>query len=170
MKLKIDDIHAFIFDFDGVLTNNKVYTDSSGNESVICSRSDGLGFNALKILGVPSFIVSSEKNKVVSMRAEKLAVPTYQGIKNKKKLVMKLIQENNFDLNQIFYVGNDINDYHSMVSCGISACPNDSNTLIKEISKYNLKSCGGEGVVREILEEIFNLNLLEILYSREAEE
>ena len=73
-KINIKSIDAFFFDFDGVLTDNKVYIDQNGNESVRCSRADGLAFKALKKINKPTFIISSEANHVVKKRAKKLGV------------------------------------------------------------------------------------------------
>ena len=64
-KIKLDKIEAFIFDFDGVLTNNKVYLDQNGIESVICSREDGMAFGILKKVKSNIFILSTERNKIV---------------------------------------------------------------------------------------------------------
>ncbi len=71
----IDHIDAFVFDFDGVLTNNFVHIDQSGNEWVSCNRSDGLAFDVLRVLQKPAYILSTEKNLVVTARARKLNIP-----------------------------------------------------------------------------------------------
>ena len=164
MNVSIDDIDAFVFDCDGVLTNNYVYQDENGIESVRFSRSDGLAFDALKKLKKPSFILSTEKNPVVTARAKKLNIEAIQGIGDKSKAIRKLAKNNNYALNKIIYVGNDINDYDVMLSVGMSACPSDSHQMIKAISPIHLKSKGGEGIVRELLEKVFELNLKEILF------
>ena len=70
MKISIDNIDAFIFDFDGVLTNNLVHLDQHGTESVSCSRSDGLAFEVLHKLKMPTYILSTEVNPVVTARAK----------------------------------------------------------------------------------------------------
>lgn len=70
-SISLDNVHAFIFDFDGVLTNNMVFLSESGEESVVCSRSDGLAFDVLRKIGKQSYILSTEKNPVVSARAKK---------------------------------------------------------------------------------------------------
>ena len=164
ISLNIDNIDAFIFDFDGVLTNNLVYVDQEGKEMVCCSRSDGLAFDAINILKKPSYIISTEQNTIVTSRANKLKIPVLQGVNNKVEELKKLIKRENFDLAKIFYVGNDINDFHSMQLCGYSACPMDSHEYIKQIATYTLTKKGGSGVVREILEEIFHLDLIQIIY------
>ena len=162
--MNINDLDALIFDFDGVLTDNKVYIDENGKESVCCSRADGLAFDALKKLKIPVYILSTESNPVVSARAQKLKVPVIQGVINKLDSLISLCSEHNYNPKNILFVGNDLNDYQVIEYCGFSACPSDSHESIKNISTFICSQKGGEGIVREILEVIFNLNLLKILY------
>ena len=90
--IDINKIDLIVFDFDGVLTDNKVIIDQNGNENVICSRSDGLGFDVLKILGKSAYIISSEKNLVVSARAKKLNIPVLQEVIDKAHVIKNLSQ------------------------------------------------------------------------------
>ena len=163
-KIKLDNVDVFVFDFDGVLTNNKVYLDKSGNEFVGCSRSDGLAFDVLRKLQKPCFIFSTETNPVVTARAKKLKVQSFQGIKNKVVGLEKILKKLKFDKEKVFFVGNDINDYLVMKNCGFSACPSDSHKKIKDIATFKCKSKGGEGVIQEILEDIFEIDFLEVFY------
>ena len=164
MKISIDNIDAFVFDFDGVLTNNLVQMDENGTESVSCSRADGLAFDVLKKLNKPAYILSTEKNLVVSGRARKLNIPALQGINNKSEAILELTSLKGYSLENIFYVGNDLNDYRVMQLCGYTACPSDSHHTIKKLSTIILKTSGGNGIVRELLEEVFKLNFITILY------
>ena len=162
-KIKLDKIEAFIFDFDGVLTNNKVYLDQNGIESVICSREDGMAFGILKKVKSNIFILSTERNKIVKSRAKKLGITAVNGSKNKQKDLMKISKMNNFNLENTMYIGNDLNDYFAMKLCGIRVCPKDSNFKIKKISQVILKKNGGDGVVREILEDILKVDILKYM-------
>ena len=162
--MTLDDIDAFVFDFDGVLTNNLVKIDENGKESVSCSRADGLAFDVLKKLNKPAYILSTEKNLVVKARAKKLNIPAIQGVANKVEAIKKLATDNNYSLKNILYVGNDLNDYLVMQLCGYSACPADSHSKIKNVSSIILGTNGGDGIVRELLEEVFNLDFIKILY------
>ena len=162
--MTLDDIDAFVFDFDGVLTDNKVYLDQNGVESVSCSRADGLAFDVLRKLNKPSFILSTEKNTVVTMRAKKLKIPAIQGVSNKVEAIKELVDENHYNIKNILYVGNDLNDYLVMQLCGYSACPADSHPKIHQISDICLSANGGNGVVRELLEEVLNIDFIKILY------
>ena len=162
--ININDIKVFVFDFDGVLTNNMVYLDQNGKESVSCSRGDGLAFDALRKLKKTAYILSTEKNTVVRARAQKLQISVLQGAENKVAGIQEIVKKENCKLENILYVGNDLNDYRVMDICGFTACPADSHKKIKQISSIVLKTNGGCGVVRELLEDVLGLNLFEILY------
>jgi 3-deoxy-D-manno-octulosonate 8-phosphate phosphatase (KDO 8-P phosphatase) len=164
-KIKLENLDAIIFDFDGVLTDNQVYIDQNGAELVSCSRSDGLAFDVLRILGKPTYILSTEKNPVVSKRSQKLKIPVIQGIKDKAKALSNLVGKKGYRIDKVLYIGNDLNDYKAMTMCGYSVCPADSHSRIKGVATITLKTVGGAGVARELLEDILGLDFIEILYS-----
>jgi 3-deoxy-D-manno-octulosonate 8-phosphate phosphatase (KDO 8-P phosphatase) len=165
--INIFDIDVIILDFDGVLTDNNVYLDGDGNELVKCNRGDGLAFDVLRKLNKPVLILSTEQNQVVKARAKKLQVSALNSVKNKDSTLILFAKENGYSLNRTLYVGNDINDYLAMKLCGYSICPADSHKDIKNISNIVLKSSGGNGVIREILEDVMGLNFIEILSNKE---
>ena len=164
INITIDNVDAFVFDFDGVLTNNFVYLDQDGKEFVCCSRSDGLAFDLLKKLKKPAYILSTEKNPVVTARANKLKILAIQGVSDKLESIDNLVQQEGYDLDKIMYVGNDINDYRAMQNCGYTVCPSDSHEKIKKIATIVLQAEGGNGVARELIENVFQLDLIKILY------
>lgn len=163
-EISINEIDALIFDFDGVLTNNLVHLNQDGKEWVSCSRGDGLAFDVLRKLNKPSYIISTERNSVVSARAKKLKIPALQGVDNKVKKVQELATKEGLDLTRVLYVGNDLNDYRAMQLCGYTACPSDSHEKIKEIATFVLKTGGGKGVVRELLEDVLKMDFIQIIY------
>jgi 3-deoxy-D-manno-octulosonate 8-phosphate phosphatase (KDO 8-P phosphatase) len=144
-------IKLIVYDFDGVMTNNKVLLNQFGIESVFVNRSDGLAINRIKKLGIRQLIISTEKNPIVRKRAGKLHIALMHGIKDKKKSLAKYCIKNKIDLNQVIYIGNDINDLEVMECVGYPLCPQDAYDEIKRISKLILKTCGGDGVIRELL-------------------
>jgi len=152
----IDKIKLIVYDFDGVMTSNKVYIDQNGNEMVQVNRADGLGVAEIKKMGIKQIIISTEKNPVVSARANKLDVPCLQGVANKKYALTDYCQKNDIQILQVAYVGNDINDKDAMVIAGFSFCPADAHETIKEVSDHILKRNGGDGVIREIFDIINN--------------
>ena len=100
-----------VMDFDGVFTDDTVITDQDGRESVICSRSDGMGLDMLRQQGkVQAMILSREENPVVSARARKLKIEVYQGVQDKAQAIQQLMNERNLTQAEVIYVGNDLND------------------------------------------------------------
>ena len=148
-------IKAVIFDFDGVFTDNRVIISENGEESVVCSRLDGIGLEMLRGLGIPMTIISKERNRVVLIRARKLKVPVKYGIDDKLKELKKFSASLKIDLNCIAFVGNDINDIDCMKAVGFPIAVFDSVEDVKKVSKYVLSKKGGEGAVRELCELIF---------------
>jgi len=163
VSFNYDEIEGFLFDFDGVLTDNKVYLNQDGVESVTCSRADGLGFDFFKKTEKRVWIFSTEKNEVVVQRAKKLKVSVINAIENKSTAIINLSEKESLNLSKCVYVGNDLNDYFAMKLCGCKVCPSDAHDEIKKISDVILQSEGGAGVVREILENVFKINLLDYL-------
>ena len=154
--MDLNKIKLLVYDFDGVMTDNKVYVDQNGNETVQVNRADGLGVSEIKKLGIVQIIISTEKNPVVSARAKKLGINCLQGIENKKIALMDYCNNNKIDLHNVAYIGNDINDKDVMEIVGITYCPADAHTTIKNISDNILNSRGGNGVIRELLDRIEN--------------
>lgn len=148
----MNQIELIVYDFDGVMTDNKVYIDQKGNEIVQVNRADGLGVSEIKKLRVEQVIISTEKNPVVSERAKKLKIKCLQGIDNKKKTLQKYCKENNYNLKNIAFVGNDINDIEAMKIVGVTFCPSDAHKSILNISDHVLCAKGGDGVIRELLD------------------
>jgi 3-deoxy-D-manno-octulosonate 8-phosphate phosphatase (KDO 8-P phosphatase) len=145
------DIKLIIYDFDGVMTDNMVYVDSNGLESVRCCRADGLGVDIIRNMDIPQWILSTEKNKVVQRRAEKLYIPFSAGCGEKAQGVDAIKWYcGAIEFKDTLYVGNDINDLEAMKLCGHRACPSDAHPEIKAVCNIQLKSKGGEGVVREL--------------------
>ena len=147
-------IKLIVYDFDGVMTDNKVYVDQDGKEAVQVNRGDGLGISEIKKLGIEQIIISTEKNPVVMKRSEKLGIGCMQGIENKKAALIDYCENYNFDLQNVAYVGNDINDKEVMEIAGTTYCPLDAHDSIKNISNHTLKTKGGNGVIRELLDLI----------------
>ena len=148
------NLKLIVYDFDGVMTDNKVYIDQYGKEMVQINRSDGLGVKEIKKLGIEQIIISTEKNPVVSARAKKLSIFCLQGIENKKMVLLNYCKKNNIDLQNVVYIGNDINDKDVMDITGITFCPSDAHDSIKAISDHILRTKGGDGVIRELLDFI----------------
>lgn len=154
--LDFTDVEIIFFDFDGVFTDNKVYISENGLESVECSRSDGLGLSRIKSLGVKVFIVSTEKNQVVTQRASKLNVDCIQSVEDKSEVLKSICQNLNIRLDKAVFLGNDINDIPAYQIVGYPIGVNDSfNETLKYVRALTKKN-GGQGAVRELCDLIYN--------------
>lgn len=149
------DITSVIFDFDGVFTDNKVYVDEQGIESVCCSRADGLGLQKLDFLGIRALILSTEVNQVVSIRANKMNVECLQAVKDKKEALLRWAAKNKLPLYNMCFVGNDINDIPAFKIVGLPVAVLDAYQDVLPYVKYKTKRPGGYGAVREICDLIF---------------
>ena len=154
LNIKTENIKLIVYDFDGVMTDNKVYVDKNGNEMVQTNRADGLGVSEINKLGLEQIIISTETNPVVSYRAIKLGIKCLQGIENKKDTLIDYCQTKDYELQYVIYVGNDINDKEVMENVGFACCPADAHQDIKVISNLIFDKKGGEGVIRELLDKI----------------
>jgi N-acylneuraminate cytidylyltransferase len=142
-------------DFDGVLTDDKVYVDQDGRESVRCSRSDGFGIDLLKQNSViQPMILSRETNPVVNARARKLEIEVFQSVLRKDQAIQKLITERNLDPQEIIYIGNDLNDLVVLPLVGYFVCPADAHPQVLRQADLVLNHQGGKGAVRELVELI----------------
>lgn len=140
-----------VYDFDGVMTDNKVIIDQNGTEYVTVNRGDGFGVRMIKDeLEIPQVILSTEVNSVVARRAEKLGIPAIHGVGDKKSILTQYCLDNKFNLNEVMFIGNDLNDYDAMQLCGMKACPADAEHEIISISDIVFTAKGGCGVIREL--------------------
>jgi 3-deoxy-D-manno-octulosonate 8-phosphate phosphatase (KDO 8-P phosphatase) len=144
------------FDFDGVFTNNQALVLEDGTEGVFVNRSDGLAINQLRLKKYPMVIISTEKNRVVEARAKKLKIPVFTGVNNKAEILKDYCKKKSFSVSRTIFVGNDINDKEVMDLVGYPICPNDAHDSIKNISTTILKTKGGYGAIRELLDLVIN--------------
>ena len=144
------EVRVLFSDFDGVMTDDKVFVDSNGNEMVGCSRADGMGIEILRKNKIEVIIISTEKNDVVKMRGRKLRVSVLNDTKNKLETIKKICFEKGISPDQAAFVGNDVNDLEALKWVGTAfIVKNSSQDLISE-GFHVLSKSGGEGVVREI--------------------
>ena len=155
-SIKPENIDLIVYDFDGVMTDNKVLVMEDGREAVFCSRSDGLAIQKIKQLGIPQIILSTEKNKVVEMRGKKLGIGVIHGVNDKRSAIIDWCKKRGCDLARVLYIGNDINDLEAMRLVGYPITPQDANDRVKDIAAVVLKRKGGEGVIREFLEDVLS--------------
>ena len=150
------DIRLLVLDFDGVISNNLVWTDQDGREMVAASRSDSIHIKALSEVGVETIILSSETNPVVAARAKKMGVEAIQGLGLQAKGVVlkRLMDERGIDPSQVVHVGNDINDLPVFEIVGWAVAVADAYPEVLRAADYTLSKPGGGGAVRELCDLI----------------
>lgn len=157
-KKQIKEIKVFITDVDGVLTDAGMYYSESGDELKKFNTHDGMAFQLLRDKGIKTGIVTSENTKIVENRAKKLKVDyLYQGKEHGGKLnaVLEICEAEKISINQVAYIGDDINCFELLSIVGVAACPSNALNKIKSIQGIHiLNKKGGEGVVREFYEEV----------------
>jgi 3-deoxy-D-manno-octulosonate 8-phosphate phosphatase (KDO 8-P phosphatase) len=152
--LNIADIDLIVYDFDGVMTDNKVITFQDGTEGVTVNRADGLGVSMIKEMGIPQLILSTESNPVVEARAAKIGLPVIYDTDDKRFALEAYCSMHVFDPSRVVYVGNDLNDKEAMKFAGIPIAPADAHPEIIRIAWIVLNAIGGGGVVRELADII----------------
>lgn len=151
---KLGAVRLVVFDFDGVFTDNTVYVSQDGSEMIRCWRSDGLGLAKLKGVGVETAVVSTEANPVVTARCRKLAIRCVPGCGDKLAEVRRLAAEIGVTLDDVAFVGNDINDLSSLQAVGLPIVVQDAHADVVAIAAYRTAAPGGRGAVREICDAI----------------
>ena len=146
----ISRIRLIAFDFDGVFTDNMVFVFQDGTEAVQCFRSDGIGLQKLRRLGIESVIISTEANPVVSARARKLKIRCIQDCQDKRAALEDIAREKGITLMEIAFVGNDINDLSCLECVALPIVVQDAYQDVVPTALFQTSRPGGHGAVREI--------------------
>lgn len=145
------DVVLLALDFDGVLTDNRVWVNQDGVESVACHRGDGWGLRLLRQHGVEVVVLSTESNPVVSARCRKMDIPCQQGLgHNKGDAFRALLAERQLDPAQVIFVGNDLNDLECLRLAGCAVVVADAHPAVLAEADLVLTEKGGHGAVREL--------------------
>jgi N-acylneuraminate cytidylyltransferase len=143
-----------VLDFDGVLTDNFVYVDENGVESVRCSKEDSLGLSLVRRAGLPVAILSMEENPVVQRRAAKIKIPCVSGAVDKATGFAALLAERGVAAADVIFVGNDSNDAGCLRNAGCGLAVADAHPSAKAAANGVLTKPGGRGAVREVCDAI----------------
>lgn len=151
---RMASLHAVVFDFDGVFTDNTVSVDQNGVESVRCWRSDGLGLARLREHGLKVLILSTETNPVVAIRAEKMKTDCIHAASDKAASIKDWAASSDIALARVAFVGNDINDIPAFTLVGLPIAVADAYPEILPFVAFRTTKPGGYGAVREICDLI----------------
>ena len=147
-------IRLLVLDFDGTLTDDRVWVDESGREMVAAHRGDGFGIARLREAGVQVVILSRETNPVVSARARKLGVPVFQSVTDKAAAMRSLRKKYGVPAAETVFVGNDINDLPAFQEAGWAVAVGDAHPDVRRAADWVLSKPGGHGAVRELCDFI----------------
>jgi N-acylneuraminate cytidylyltransferase len=147
-----EKIELIICDFDGVITDNRVWVDQDGTESVAAYRSDSIRIRELREFGIEVMIISSEVNRVVTSRAKKMGVEAIHGIgiQEKGRVMREVLEQKNLKAEQVVYIGNDLNDLPCFEIAGWSVAVADAYPEVLRAADFVLSKAGGHGALREL--------------------
>ena len=155
---KISKPKILFTDFDGCLTDDRVWLNQDGEEFVAANRKDGLAVKRLKNLGIQVVITSTETNKVVLARGNKMGVEVLQGLADKSESIDQYLKQKNLSWNEVWYVGNDVNDLGAIEKANLSISPADAVKKVRKTVDIVLKTNGGGGILSEIATELEKAN------------
>jgi 3-deoxy-D-manno-octulosonate 8-phosphate phosphatase (KDO 8-P phosphatase) len=152
---RLKEIRLFATDVDGVLTDAGMYYSESGDEWKKFNTRDGMGIKLLQRAGILTAIVTQERTKLVARRAEKLTIPeVHQGAMDKLSVVREMAERHGLTVDQVAYIGDDINDLETLKAVGFSATPADGLPQVAAVVDHVCRKKGGEGAVREVIDMI----------------
>ena len=155
LEIRASKIKLAAFDVDGVMTDGSITYDENGVEYKTFNAKDGHGITMLNNAGIITAIITARNNGTVQHRAENLKFKEiHQGSKNKLQTLNEILAKYNLTLEQTAYMGDDLPDICILEKAGLSGCPNDAVTEVKNNSRFISSKNGGRGAVREFCEFI----------------
>jgi len=149
-----ESVRLLALDFDGVLTDDRVWVSEQGEESVAAHRGDGYGIARLRGHGVEVVVLSRESSPVVAARCRKLGITAYQGITDKAGRLQEVLRERSVEAAAAVYLGNDVNDLPCFPLVGFAAAVADAHPEVRAAADLVLSRPGGQGAVRELCDRI----------------
>jgi YrbI family 3-deoxy-D-manno-octulosonate 8-phosphate phosphatase len=159
---KAKKIKLVISDIDGVWTDGGIYYSARGEELKKFNTRDGMGVQLLRDKKIEVAIITGENTEIVQRRADKLGLNlVFLGVKDKRKKVEEIIDQLGLNLEEVAYIGDDINDLEPIKVCGFTATVADGIQAVKSSVDYVCRNNGGQGAFREFAEFILTAkNLL----------
>jgi len=149
-------IRLIVTDFDGVWTDGKVIVSDKGSESVVCDRRDTLRIKEFVKRGGKLIVITQETNPVAAKRCRKMGIKCFSGCDDKWPLLQRLLESEGVRLQEVAYVGDDINDLVCLQSVGFPITVADGNPKCQAVARHVTIRRGGDGAIREILDLILD--------------
>ncbi len=168
-----------VMDVDGTLTDGKIYMSANGEIIKAFNIKDGYALAHIRDYGIEPVIITGRESEILKRRSAELHISElYQGIGNKLFKLKDICAKKGIMLEEVAYIGDDINDLSCIQYCGVSACPSDAVKIVKNAVSLVTEAKGGEGAVREFCDflleksswkgnEIKDFEFTEIKYENE---
>jgi 3-deoxy-D-manno-octulosonate 8-phosphate phosphatase (KDO 8-P phosphatase) len=151
-------INTFVLDYDGVLTDGKVILMEEGEPLRTANVRDGYAMQLAVKRGYHVVIISGGRSKTVINRMKSLNVhDVFLGTEKKEAILQEYMDKHKLTRENVIYMGDDIPDYHAMHMAGVASCPADASEEIKAVAHYISPCKGGEGCVRDIIEQVLKV-------------
>ena len=158
-KEDLQRIKAFIFDIDGVLSKQTILLDNEGTPMRSVNLRDGYALQLAVKKGYRVAVISGGNSSAFEKRLNSLGVKDVNlNCSDKKEVFTSYIKDNKLDIEEVLYMGDDIPDIEVMQMAGVAVCPSDADSEIKEVSQYISDKVGGEGCVRDVIEQVMRLH------------
>jgi 3-deoxy-D-manno-octulosonate 8-phosphate phosphatase (KDO 8-P phosphatase) len=158
-KELLKNVKSFVFDIDGVLTDGNILALENGQMARRMSTRDGYALQHAVKNGYTVGVISGGKSEAAKYRLEKLGIQdVHIGITDKLDTLKEFMHIHNLKYDDILYMGDDMPDYEVMQKCGIPCCPQDAAEEIKTLSVYISDKKGGEGCVRDVIEQVMKMH------------
>lgn len=157
-KAKLHDIKAFVFDYDGVISDGNIW--SADDKIIVRSGNvkDGYAIQYALRKGYTVAVLSGGNGTSIQARMKMLGVEdVYLGSHRKMEIFENFLKEKSLKAEQVLYVGDDIPDYDVMKVVGVAVCPADAAEEIKSVADYISRRTGGHGCVRDVIEQVLRL-------------
>lgn len=154
---KIPEIKMFLTDCDGCLTDGGMYYSENGDELKRFNALDGMGFRLLREKGILTGVITGEKRELNRRRSKKLNLDILEeGVQDKLNVVKQLCEKYNVSLQNVAYIGDDINDLDVIKAVGFGCSVPNGLDEVKGAAVYVTQKPGGQGAIREIVELIIH--------------
>ncbi len=158
-------IELIVLDVDGTMTDSRITYSEDGDEIKSFNVKDGLAIASWRKLGKQVAIITGRSSSIVARRAKELHIEHfYQGIHNKKEVLEDLLEKLDLTMENVAAIGDDLNDLQMLRSAKISFVPRDASAYVDKIATVMLSKKGGDGAVREMIEQLIIKEGLEEKY------
>lgn len=158
-KEKLQPIKAFVFDFDGVMTDGSVWVYADRETVRAGNIKDGFAVQYAVKKGYTVAVISGATSASIDNRMQMLGVTQcYTGCGNKIETYEQFLKKNGLTDSQVLYMGDDLPDYPLLQRAGVSACPADAAVEVRDMVDYISIYDGGHGCVRDVIEQVLRLH------------